>query len=87
MSCGGVSTAPCQRLSDRYKSSLWIEKNPLFFPHSQLMVSCLQSLCFHFMARLRRNSFAIIVTAFVLTPLGRAWIPGLNRVFDPSVKK
>jgi hypothetical protein len=46
------------------------------------MVSYLHVLWSHFIAHLRPNSFAIIVTAFTLTPIGRASIRAAEQGFQ-----
>jgi hypothetical protein len=46
------------------------------------MVNCLHWTCSRFIARLRRNSFAINATVFVLKPLGQASIRVVEQDFQ-----
>jgi hypothetical protein len=52
------------------------------FSDSQPRVRCLHFLCFHFVARLRCNSFAITATAFALRPLGETSIRASEQGFQ-----
>jgi hypothetical protein len=53
------------------------------FPGDQaIVVEVLNMLTADFLARLRRNSFDIILTAFALSPRGHAWIRAMESGFQ-----